>query len=415
MLSNRDSFADALIDEISSYADSFREGEIVETIYLGGGTPSLMSLSSLSRIVGEIERCYPVRGRRGVDEYSAEITIEVNPDDATAEYMRGVASAGFNRVSIGMQSFNDSHLKWMNRRHNAAQASDAFYNARGAGLENISIDLIFGFEMLSHNEWRDNIITAIELSPEHISAYQLGVEPGTLLYKDYERGDYNSLPDRDSYEQYSLLQKMLGDAGYIQYEISSFCKPGMESRHNSSYWDFTPYLGFGPSAHSFDGEVRYSNPPSLKKYLATAESGEFSCRSDSRKIESHKSGSRKIESRKSGPRKIESHKSGSRKIESRNEKDRFNEYIMLSLRRVRGMKISASTNSLVSPVAGVNVVLGVGDSLVAGVGNYVVPEDFYHTVYQMITKGDLILEGDYIRIPPDKLFQSDRIIRELFV
>lgn len=354
---------DALIHEISSAADSFGEGEIVETIYLGGGTPSLMSLSSLSRIVGEIERCYPVMGRRGIGEPYAEITIEVNPDDATAEYMRGVASAGFNRVSIGIQSFNDSHLKWMNRRHNGAQASDAFYNARGAGLENISIDLIFGFEALSHREWQENIISAIELSPEHISAYQLGVEPGTLLYKDYERGDYNSLPDQDSYEQYSLLQKMLSDAGYIQYEISSFCKSGMESRHNSSYWDFTPYLGFGPSAHSFDGKIRYSNPSSLKQYLASAESRKFT-----------------------------------RKIEAIGGRERFNEYIMLSLRRVKGIKMVGLANGFNAPC----------------VGDYVVPESFYHIVYQLLDRGDLVQEGDYIRIPPDKLFQSDRIIRALF-
>jgi len=441
MLGKRESFTKALITEIGQRANDFNKlGDAVNTIYFGGGTPSLLAPPALQSILQAIYASYnlgvaggpgaggpvagspaaansvadnpaagsPVAGSHPANFGAAaghptshpsnleapgghptnlgaagshptnlgapagspanfgaaaghpgslgrEVTLEVNPDDITEQYLQGLLEAGFNRLSMGIQSFNDDHLKWMNRRHTSAEAVAAFTAARSAGFGNISIDLIFGFEGLSMQMWRENLNRAIELSPEHISAYQLSVEPGTKLHASYKKGEYLQMKDTLSYKQYALLQKTISDAGYVQYEISSFCKPGRESRHNSSYWDFTPYFGFGPSAHSFYGERRFWNVSSLNTYLKAIEQG-----------------------------------TGCSREEIISPKDRFNEYIMLSLRRVIGMDV-AYINS-----------------------HFKVPDEFYNSLAVLIKRGDVVEQGGKLRVPPEKLFLSDGIIRELF-
>jgi oxygen-independent coproporphyrinogen-3 oxidase len=193
--------------------------------------------------------------------------MEVNPDDATFEYLSALKSIGITRLSMGIQSFQDEHLKWMNRRHDSKQALTAFENARRAGFDNISLDLIFGFEKLTNELWADNLKIITKLRPEHISAYQLSIEPDSVLGKMYDKGDY-SLPDDDFCQrQYQFMQTHLADEGYNQYEVSNFSLKGRESMHNSSYWTHEPYLGLGPAAHSFDGRERSWNVSDIQLYI----------------------------------------------------------------------------------------------------------------------------------------------------
>jgi oxygen-independent coproporphyrinogen III oxidase len=343
-----------VIKELTGRADEFKKrGFTADTIYFGGGTPSLLSPDSLGRILDTVTEFYPAQ-----NELSREITIEVNPDDMTPLFAKEIYRMGFNRLSLGVQSFCDEHLKWMNRRHNANQAQEAFLNAREAGFKNISLDLIFGFEMLTTKAWRENIGKAAGLNPEHISAYQMSLERGTNLYKQYKNGLYNHLPDAASNEQYTMLQELLAGEGYLQYEISSFARPDKRSIHNSNYWNFTPYYGFGPAAHSFDGEIRFWNALSLKRYLKAISGGE-SCT----------------------------------EVEYLTAKDRFNEYIMLSLRKTEGMDIQYLNEET----------------------SFDIPESFFKTLSKHLKFGDLIEERGQIKIPPQKLFISDGIIRELFI
>lgn len=210
-------FTESLIKEIVLRSNDFKnKGLTVNTVYFGGGTPSLISITSLKAILNALFRNYPL-SPNGVKEQ----TIEVNPDDITPQYLHGLRECGFNRLSMGIQSFNDRHLRWMNRRHNALTALNAFKMAREAGFANISIDLIFGFEMLTIQEWTDNLQKAISLSPEHISAYQMSIERGTTLFKNYTKGAYLQPSDESSAKQYEMLGQELAKGGYIQYEVSS--------------------------------------------------------------------------------------------------------------------------------------------------------------------------------------------------
>lgn len=242
-------------------------GASVSTIYFGGGTPSLLPAGELAGILSFL------KDRTGSP---SEVTVEVNPDDVLAMGLDGLETlleAGFNRVSMGVQSFDDSVLRWMRRRHDAEGAVKACSLLRGAGFTNLSIDLIFGFRGLSSGLWRETLDKAVSLMPEHVSAYQLTVEPGSALARLQESGRYEEVPDEESAAQYAMLQTVLAEAGYEQYEVSNFALPGMYSRHNSSYWHHVPYLGLGPGAHSLsvsrDGRlVRSWNDPDLKGYLA---------------------------------------------------------------------------------------------------------------------------------------------------
>ena len=249
--------------------DFFSGNGQIKTIYFGGGTPSLLSADEFGAIVQSLAANFDLAS---VEEF----TVEVNPEDITtgAAPIEKYRSCGVNRISMGVQSFCDSHLRWMNRRHDAATAQKAFTVLREAGFDNISIDLIFGYAALTDDQWRETLQHAVALHPEHISAYQMSIDPESALAEMTADGRYTEPDEETCARQYALLQDTLEDAGYQQYEISNFCLPGRHSRHNSAYWEREPYLGLGPAAHSFDGDTRRSwNPSSVEDYCVALEEG----------------------------------------------------------------------------------------------------------------------------------------------
>ena len=256
-------YVEALQREISQRADELH-GVPPTTLYFGGGTPSLLPPPLLASVAETICEAFgvtlpscPAPTRHLI----AEFTVEVNPDDVTPALAAALQEMGVNRVSMGVQSFCDAHLRWMRRRHSAAQAVAAFETLRQAGFGNLSLDLIFGFTGLSDADWLDTIAQALALRPEHISCYQM---MGRWADADEER----------CRRQYTLLQERLLAAGYGQYEISNYALPGFASRHNSAYWTRAPYLGFGAGAHSFDGDRRRSwNSPDIDAYIASRPGG----------------------------------------------------------------------------------------------------------------------------------------------
>ena len=243
-----DSYVDALLVEMED-----RKGEQahpIKTVYFGGGTPSILPVSELERIVEGLYRCFDL-------SHLEEMTLEANPEDLTLDYLSALRRLGFNRLSIGVQSLDDKVLRMLNRRHTAQQAIQAVAEARSAGFENISVDFIYG--ILENLEGLENLDILENVT--HVSAYALTVEPGTALAVQVEQGRV-VLPDEEAVVwQYHALHEQLTRAGFEQYEVSNYARPGYESKHNSRYWDRTPYLGLGPAAHSFDGQHRLWNNP----------------------------------------------------------------------------------------------------------------------------------------------------------
>lgn len=262
-----DKYIDALLVEAVLRKNELNS-ETITTVYLGGGTPSLLSITQLSKLVNGLKKVFDFSD---VEEF----TIEVNPDDVTADYIHQAKSHGINRVSMGVQSFSDEDLRFINRRHTAMQATDAIHIIKKAGIDNISIDLIYGISGQNIEIWKNNVDTAISLSVQHISAYTLMYEKGTRLSVMRSLGKITEVDDDVVAAMYDYLVAQLKSNGYIHYEISNFALPGFHSRHNSSYWNLTPYLGLGVAAHSFDGTVRRFNPSNLKKYLDTLGEGKL--------------------------------------------------------------------------------------------------------------------------------------------
>ena len=242
------SYVDTLLREMEG-----RKGEQahpIKTVYFGGGTPSILPVSELERIVEGLYRCFDL-------SHLEEMTLEANPEDLTLDYLSALRRLGFNRLSIGVQSLDDKVLRMLNRRHTAQQAIQAVAEARSAGFENISVDFIYG--ILENLEGLENLVILENVT--HVSAYALTVEPGTALAVQVEQGRV-VLPDEEAVVwQYHALHEQLTRAGFEQYEVSNYARPGYESKHNSRYWDRTPYLGLGPAAHSFDGQHRLWNNP----------------------------------------------------------------------------------------------------------------------------------------------------------
>ena len=213
-----------------------------------------------------------------------EFTVEVNPEDIVQKgeaYVRGLLELGVNRISMGVQSFDDGILRWMNRRHDSATAREAYRILEDAGVPNISIDLIFGLSQLSDDQWNDTLDKALAISskgilPQHVSAYQLSVEPGSALAQLVERGQWNEASEELCSRQYDILCKRLREAGYHHYEISNFAQPGCEAVHNSAYWSHQPYIGLGPGAHSFKNNIRQWNEGDLAGYVEAASRGDLS-------------------------------------------------------------------------------------------------------------------------------------------
>lgn len=263
----KDEIVTSLIEEIGIRSASIDKeisiitnGEKIETIYFGGGTPSILLASEIELILKEIYRHYSVVS-------DVEITLEANPDDINLEKLKEWKTAGVNRLSIGIQSFEDKDLIWMNRGHNAKQALNCISLAREVGFENLSIDLIFGTPGLNDEEWKRNVNTVIELGIPHIACYALTVEPKTALQKMIVLKKKENINADQQATQYSTLMEMMQNAGYEHYEISNFAKPGFRSRHNSSYWQRKKYIGIGPSAHSYNGEERMWNTAHNIRYF----------------------------------------------------------------------------------------------------------------------------------------------------
>jgi oxygen-independent coproporphyrinogen III oxidase len=234
--------------------------ESITTVYFGGGTPSLLTMGELGAILQAVRNRFAVLP-------DAEITLEANPDDITATALAGWQGLGINRLSIGIQSFLAEELQWMNRAHNQAQASDCIALAQHAGFTNLSVDLIYGSPLLSNTDWERNVRAVVGQQVPHISCYALTVEPKTALHHQIKQQQKAPVDGDKQAAQFLLLMDWLGQAGYEHYEISNFAKPGMRSRHNSSYWQGVSYYGFGPSAHSYDGKSRRWNIANNALYI----------------------------------------------------------------------------------------------------------------------------------------------------
>jgi oxygen-independent coproporphyrinogen-3 oxidase len=251
LLKGKNDFTQALLKEIE-LQNNYLQNEAIQTIYFGGGTPSLLEKNELFEIMKQLSQHYNIFEK-------AEITLEANPDDINKEKLQEWKDAGVNRLSIGIQSFFEEDLKWMNRAHNAEQARYCISLAQQTGFDNLSIDLIYGTPTLTDEKWRENIGIAVAMNIAHLSCYALTVEPGTALQKMITQRKKEDIDTEKQARHFLLLTDWLEQSGYEHYEISNFSKPGYRSRHNSSYWSGEKYLGFGPSAHSFNGHYRQWN------------------------------------------------------------------------------------------------------------------------------------------------------------
>lgn len=245
----------------------YLKGAPIRTIYFGGGTPSLLSTDTLASLLEHIRKVFPLASE-------PEISLEANPEQLTAGYCRQLWSTGINRLSIGVQSFQDDVLRFMGRRHSGQEAIAAIENAVNAGFQNISIDLIYGVSERNDDRWQQDVETALSMPIQHLSCYALTPEENSILYKQIQSQKHAPVDDEQAARQYEQLLTALPHSALQHYEVSNFAIPGFESKHNSSYWNHTPYIGLGPSAHSFDGASRQWNPANIKQYLTQIAKGE---------------------------------------------------------------------------------------------------------------------------------------------
>ena len=238
----------------------YLQGAPISTIYFGGGTPSVLSVEELGTILQKVQTLFAV-------DSDAEITLEANPDTLSLESLQGLRSIGVNRLSIGIQSFFDEDLRYLSRRHDSRHARECLLWAKEAGFDNVSVDLIYGLPTADAAQWNRNLDLFFETGFPHLSAYALTLEPNAILTKQIEMGKALPVNEDDAVRDYEILCRRAKEAGFLHYEISNYCKPGMHSRHNSSYWFGIPYLGLGPSAHSYDGRSRQWNVSNLERYI----------------------------------------------------------------------------------------------------------------------------------------------------
>lgn len=262
---NTAAFVSAICNEIVLQKD-YLQNESISTIYFGGGTPSLLNNSDLKNIFENVFSTFKI-------EENAEITLEANPDDLKIDKIREFSDSPINRLSIGIQSFFDDDLQFLNRSHSSNQASEAIFNAHKQGLSNISIDLIYGIPTLTDKKWKENIKIAIDSGVQHISAYSLTVEANTAFDLFIKKGKIKAPEEEQAVRQFEILMDTMNNQGFIHYEISNFCKEGFFSRHNSNYWKQQKYLGLGPSAHSFDLDSRQWNVANLQQYIQSINAG----------------------------------------------------------------------------------------------------------------------------------------------
>ena len=252
-------FLEALKSEIVERKD-YLHSESISTIYFGGGTPSLLNAKEISDLLMLIKDHYEI-------EANPEITLEANPDTLSIDYLSALRKLGINRLSIGIQSFFDNDLNYLSRRHNARHARQCIEWAKQASFDNLSLDLIYGLPTSDADQWNRNLDIFFQTGAQHLSAYALTLEPNSILTKQIETGKALPISDDDAVRDYEILCRRAKENGFLHYEISNFCLPRHASRHNSSYWNRTPYAGFGPSAHSFDGESRQWNVSSVGQYV----------------------------------------------------------------------------------------------------------------------------------------------------
>lgn len=263
LLRHREAYIETACRELKSRLHEL-DGKQIKTIYFGGGTPSTLTIEELERIF----KC--IRELMAADDMDhMEITLEANPDDLTEEYVRGLRTLPINRISMGIQSFHDRTLRLVGRRHTATEAIEAVRRCQRMGITNISIDLIYGLPGETLEDWSHSLDQAIALDVPHISAYHLTYEEGTRLWRMKEQGIVTPIDEEQSIAAFNMLRSKLLAAGYGHYEISNFALPDFHSRHNSSYWQGTRYIGIGPGAHSYDGTNRRWNLSSLTDYIAT--------------------------------------------------------------------------------------------------------------------------------------------------
>lgn len=282
-----------MVREISS-RKKYLSHATIDTLYVGGGTPSLLSAAELTRLMDAVKGNFNLA-------HNSEITLEANPDDINDRSLKDWRDAGINRLSVGLQGFSNEELKWMNRAHTAEQALSSVKRAQDKGFDNITIDLIYGTKFQTLSSWERTLRTALDLNTTHISAYNLTIENKTKLGHGFSKGLEPAVNDELSSQQFLMMVEMLQKSGFIQYEISNFGKPGCFARHNSNYWKGVPYMGIGPSAHSFNGLARQWNVSNNNLYLNKINAGQDYY-----------------------------------EVEELTLKDRYNEYVMTRLRTIWG-------------------------------------------------------------------------------
>lgn len=338
----------AICQEIIKKKDKLINNTI-ETVYFGGGSPSFIETENIGKIIQELQNHFEI-------EKNVEITIECNPDDITEEFLVKIIEYGVNRISLGIQSFFDDDLKLLNRAHDSTSASDSIQLIKNAGIQNITIDLIYGLPNMTMDRWQQNIQKALDLDVPHISSYCLTIEEKTLLHHQVSKGIIQVPKDEEQFDQYSYLVVRLTKEGYDNYEISNFAKEGSISKHNSSYWKNKNYLGFGPSAHSKIGNVRFWNISNNNQFIKRLET-------DNKFDEE----------------------------EILTQQDLFNELIMIGLRTKWGVEIAQ----------------------LATFPFY--DKDFQELLNKLESEDKIFQENDRIFITQKNKFIADTIISELFV
>lgn len=323
----------------------FLHEQTIRTIYFGGGTPSLVEPQHVQSLIDHAARLWDCSG-------VGEITLEANPDDITPEYVRALRSTAINRVSLGVQSFDDEELRLMNRRHTAAGAVEAVRRLQDAGIDNITIDLIFGVDGFGDRVLERSLEQALALDVQHVSAYHLTIEPGTAFHRRQQRGQMRVVEEERSEQEYALIHRRLTEAGYEHYEVSNYALPGYRAQHNASYWHGAEYLGIGTGAHSFNGRVRRWSQQTVAEYARE--------------------------------RRYE--------VEHLSEQDRRNEYVMTALRCAEGIDLEAFESRFGGEAQG----------------------RILSAARPWIAQGDVVVSEHRMRIPVERFLISDAVIESLF-
>lgn len=328
------------------------QNKTLQSLYFGGGTPSILSPDEIKSLIDEVLKYYSFAS-------DIEVTLETNPDDLGKEFLKGISNSAVNRLSIGTQSFFEEDLKLMNRAHSASEAESSIKRAQDFGLENISIDLIYGSPTSNMEIWKDNLNKTIALEIPHISSYALTVEPKTALEKWVENGKVKSPKEAEQNKEFFYMKDFLKDHGFDHYEISNFGKPGFHSKHNTSYWKYKEYLGIGPSAHSYNGsELRSWNIANNQQYIKKLSSNLLA-----------------------------------KEEEVLSEENQFNEMIMIGLRTIWGVDLSRLKESF-------------NDRIV---------EHFQTEIQTKISEGILKISENHLKIPDEHWFMADGIASDLFI